>query len=1045
MKSPVLVVLLLLSAVVAFGQTENARISGRVTDLTGAVIVGAQCKITNIETDVSVITTTNEDGIYVLPDLHPATYRLTIEKEGFRTVVQPSLQLYVQDAINENFTLALGPASESITVLGDTFGVRTDSAVVSTVVDDQFVQNMPLNGRSFQSLIAVVPGVIFTSTVGGNGQFSVNGQRSNANYFMVDGVSANFGIANSGSLNQTAGGTVPGLTSSGGTNGLVSVDAMREFRIQTSSYGPEFGRTPGGQVSIVTKSGTNQFHGTAFDYVRNDIFDARNWFDTPPLPKPPIRQNDFGGTVGGPIWQNKTFFFFSYENLRLQLPQVACTVVYTASARAAVAPVYQPIINALPLPNGLPGTSCDNPTVDTNTAPLTVAYSDPSRLNATSIRIDHMLTSKINLFVRYNHAPSSDVTRNWEELSHDDVNIDTLTAGMTIAVSPTVVNDFRANWSRSTATQIITLDNFYGAIVPPLSALFPAGEGPGNTLAMVGFPDASFSQVAEGPLAVNSQKQLNFVDSLNKTVGAHQLKFGFDYRRLNPATGTVNSLEVFPNANASLMAGTAGLVFAGARDPFSLSFNNYSLFAQDTWKVTSRLTLTYGLRWEINPPPNSTSSSQPLYVLHGIFDSGPLAATPGTLWSTGFDNFAPRFGLAYQITPKTVVRVGFGLFYDLGYGSLGMTSASFPYSRFGFVADPTLSFDLTNPVFKPPAFTTQIVPASSLLVAVDPNLQLPYTWQWNAAVERELGNGSTLTATYVGSDARALMRQDSIVPPLFVGSGNAVSAIRNGGYSHYNALQLQFQQRMTHGLQALLTYSLAKASDLDSFDAYGVFASSISQVVLPPLSPSDFDIRHSFSGAVSYEIPAPNWRQLGNAVFKGWAVDGLERLSSAPPINITAEVLSPAFGGFYSTQANVVPGVPLWVTATGQPGGKALNSAAFSSPAPGLIGNFPRNSLRSPFSMNQTDLAVRRRFSLTEHVKLDLRVEYFNVFNHPMFGSPGDIFSPESRVGFPGFGMVGSTGTTNLASNSGSGRTGQNALYAAGGPRSAQFALKLLF
>jgi Carboxypeptidase regulatory-like domain len=309
MKSPVLAVCLLLSGAAACAQTENARISGRVRDVTGATIIGAECKITNIDTDASITTITNEDGIYVIPDLHPATYRLTIQKDGFRTVVQPRLQLYVQDAVNENFTLAIGTASESVTVLGDTFGVRTDSAAVSTVVDDQFVQNMPLNGRSFQPLIALTPGIVFTSQQLGQGQFSSNGQRSNANYFMVDGVSANFGVT-IGGLAQTLGGAIPGYTAQGGTNGLVSVDAMQEFRIQTSSYDPEFGRTPGAQISIVTKSGGNQFHGTLFDYLRNDIFDARNYFDAPPLPKPPERQNDFGGTLGGPIRKEKNFLLF---------------------------------------------------------------------------------------------------------------------------------------------------------------------------------------------------------------------------------------------------------------------------------------------------------------------------------------------------------------------------------------------------------------------------------------------------------------------------------------------------------------------------------------------------------------------------------------------------------------------------------------------------------------------------------------------------------------------------------------------------------------
>ena len=304
----------------------------------------------------------------------------------------------MQDAVNENFTLALGLVSETSTVMGTPL-LQTDSAAVSTVVDQQFVRNMPLNGRSFQSLIALTPGVVFTSQNLGQGQFSVNGQRSNANYFMVDGVSANFGTTISG-LGQTLAGGIPGFTAQGGTNGLVSVDAMQEFRVQTSSYAPEFGRTPGAQISVVTKSGSNQFHGTAFDYLRNDIFDARNYFDVPPLPKPPLRQNDFGGTLGGPILKDKTFFFFSYEGLRLRQPQTASGEFFTASARAAVAPVYQPIVKALPLPDPnapLIDPSCDNIT-NPCLANITAAYSNPSTLDATSIRIDHNLTGKITLF-----------------------------------------------------------------------------------------------------------------------------------------------------------------------------------------------------------------------------------------------------------------------------------------------------------------------------------------------------------------------------------------------------------------------------------------------------------------------------------------------------------------------------------------------------------------------------------------------------------------------------------------------------------------------
>lgn len=1028
MKSPVLVVLLLLSSVVASAQTEIARISGRVTDLTGAVIVGAQCTITNIETDVSKSTTTNEDGIYVIPDLHPATYRLTIQKEGFRTVVQPSLQLYVQDAVNENFTLAIGPASESVTVLSDTSWLQTDSAAVSTVVDQQFVENMPLNGRSFQPLIALTPGIVFTSQNLGDGQFSANGQRSNANYFMVDGVSANFGVI-IGGLGQTIGGAIPALTAQGGTNGLVSVDAMQEFRIQTSSYPAEYGRTPGAQISIVTKSGTNQFHGTVFDYLRNEIFDARNYFDAPPLPKPPLRQNDFGGTLGGPILKDKTFFFFSYEGLRLLLPQTASDEFLTASARAAVAPAYQPILKALPLPD--PGSPLINPSCDNITNPclanLTVAYSNPSTLDATSIRIDHNLTKRLTLFARYNHAPSDGATRFWEELGSDHANTDTITLGSTAVLAPTKVNDFRVNWSRNTATYINALTNFHGAVVPPTSVLFPQSSPfrPDKGQALISLESIGNGdlEVREGALYSNVQRQFNLVDTFAWAISVHQLKLGIDYRRLTPTDTESTGFGLFPSGYAALVAGTVSTVGLTAADPFSVRADNYSLFAQDTWRATNHLSLTYGLRWEINTPPVSTASGRPLYVLKGIFDSNPLALVPDALWRTSFGNFAPRIGAAYQFTAKTLVRGGFGLFYDLGYGNVGEAIRFQPYDRFKFfTAQPPLPFDLSNPVFQPPPFSTTIDANVLGLTAVDPNLSLPFTLQWNAAIQRELGANQTLTATYVGSDGRHLLRQDIIAPPLLVnlGTGGTVDAIRNAGYSHYNALQIQFQRHMSHGLQALVSYNFSKSSDIDSTDENGLYAASLSNIVLPPLRPSDFDIRHSIAAAISYEIPTPSWGRTANAILKGWAVDGLVRAMTAPPINVFIRGFSPGLG-IYTTQADVVPGQPTWIPDSTQPSGRALNPAAFTSPLVGLVGDFPRNGLRSPYSLDQTDLALRRRFNLTERVKLDVRAEYFNVFNHPMFGIPGSQCNPDTFRGFqggtalPSFGKVcPGTSTTNI-------------------------------
>src|SRR5712692_4021938 len=313
----------------AFAQSTNAELSGRITDPNGLPVPKVKIEAVNVLTNVSTSTETNEAGIYVILSLQPAIYRILVEKEGFDLIVKPNVELHVQDHGVLNFQLRIGSIATTVTVEGGAPLVDTQSAAVSTVVDRQFAENLPLNGRSFQTLIQLTPGVVLTpSTAYDSGQFSVNGQRADANYWTIDGVSANFGITPSGTPGNGSAGATFGFNVLGGTNSLVSVDALQEFRIQTSTYAPEVGRTPGRQISIVTRSGTNQWHGTLFDYLRNDVLDANDWFaNKNGLKKPAERQNDFGGTFAGPILRDRSFFFFSYEGLRLRLPQVEETTV----------------------------------------------------------------------------------------------------------------------------------------------------------------------------------------------------------------------------------------------------------------------------------------------------------------------------------------------------------------------------------------------------------------------------------------------------------------------------------------------------------------------------------------------------------------------------------------------------------------------------------------------------------------------------------------------------------------------------------------------
>jgi hypothetical protein len=332
------------------GQTETATISGLVTDVTGGVVAGAEVKLQSVERGTIAAATSNDAGIYVFANVHPGQYQISVHKAGFRQVDLLGMIVNVQDHIEQNFRLQVGSVAESVTVKANDLHINTTDASVSTVVDQSYVKNMPLNGRSFQDLILLTPGIVTQSSqsslsccagLGSTGEFSVNGQRAEANNYTVDGVSANLGATNGVFMITGAGasGSLPGATALGTTQALVSVDDLQEFRVQSSAYSAEYGRNPGGQFAFETKSGSNLWHGSAYDYLRNDFFDANDWFnDYLKTPEPPLRQNDFGGTLGGPVriprlydGKDKTFFFVSYEGLRLlqpkRLPSTECQMI----------------------------------------------------------------------------------------------------------------------------------------------------------------------------------------------------------------------------------------------------------------------------------------------------------------------------------------------------------------------------------------------------------------------------------------------------------------------------------------------------------------------------------------------------------------------------------------------------------------------------------------------------------------------------------------------------------------------------------------------
>jgi hypothetical protein len=1041
-------------------QSTSATVSGLVLDPSGKVIAGADIEMVNDVTGVRYPGATNGEGIYQIPDLPPGPYRLQVSKVGFKTLIKPDIMLNVQDALAINFTLPVGAASETVTIEGGASMINTESATVSTVIDRQFAENLPMNGRSFQTLIYLTPGVVVVPPNGAdNGQFTVNGQRASSNYWMVDGVSANIGVG-TGSTGNGLGGTVGSFNAMGGTNGLVSVDAMQEFRIQTSTFAPEFGRTPGGQIAIATRSGTNDFHGTLFDYLRNNAFDAENWFNgytnNPPLPKAEERQNDFGGTLGGPLLRDKTFFFFSDEGLRLRLPEVALTNVPDLAARQAASPALLPYFNSYPLPNGPDD-------LQIGIAQFNKSLSNPSTLDAYSIRVDHGFNSRWNLFGRYNRSPSESDARGGgpggygalNSISAFQIATQTATLGATWTASPVMTNDARFNYSRVTSQSSIILDN-YGGAIPLAAPPYPASYSNSNAAFAFGIYSLGVGYGFNAGTDVETiQHQFNVVDSLTRQVRTHALKFGIDFRRLSPQyLPAAYTQHADFNDVPSAETGTAASGYLATVHDTTVLFHNIGAYAQDTWRALPRLTVTYGVRWDVDVAPSSASGpSIPAMSGYNLNNPGTWSIAPaGTPpFRTTYGNFAPRLGAAWQLSQQpgrqTVVRAGGGVFYDLVSAETGTVLGS-AYAPFGA----STSFGGTFPFAAAEVAPLPIPPQGTLsdFIGFNPNLKLPYTLEWNTAIEQSLGSAQTITLTYVGASGHRLLQTTSFYftsPPAVNPSLGLDNFIDNTARSSYNALELQFHRRLSHALEALASYTWSHSIDNGSASSY---AAAGNRGV--PSNPdanrgnSDFDIRHAVTGGMTFDLPAVHGGAFVHDMLTGWSTDTLLVARSAPPLDIVDVHFFELAGGDYTgIRPDVVPGEPFYLFGSRYPGDKALNPGAFkdppSDPATGYPlrqGDLARNALRA-FGATQWDLAVHRDFPIRESLRMQFRTEMFNAINHPNFGPPA------SEYGVGGFGVSTMTLNESLSSAAGQGTGGFSNLYQIGGPRSIQFALKFVF
>jgi hypothetical protein len=1055
-KDPIRAVLsalcfLLLSVLLSqSAHAQNAAVSGLVTDSSGALVPNVQVTLTNERTGIAQHSKTDGKGLYSLPFVQPGQYTLSAEFEGFKRFEQKSITVSTAQNLTLDVKLQVGSNRESVTVDGSAIQINTVDAAVTTVVDSEFVENEPLNGRTLQSLLTLVPGVSLASNgnmtgTGRTGEITVDGQRTEANYFTVDGVSATTGVQTQGT-NVGYGfgyaGVLPSTTVLGTTQSLVSLDALEEFKAATSTYGAEYGRSPGGQFSLTSRSGTNHWHGSAFDYLRNDALDANNWFnDYLHFPKQVERQNDFGGTLGGPLTipglyngENRTFFFFSYEGLRLTMPISAQVYdIPSLSLRQNAPDALKPFLNAFPLP--LP-TSKD---LGDGLVDYTMAYSSQNVIDAPSIRIDHIVNSRLKLFGRFSDTASSTSSTSLSELSSTNNSVKSLTTGAIGQITSHVTNDFRFNYTASTSNsnQRLTSD---GGATPVNFTKYP-GMYPTSLFDFGLCWDQCNGWFVLDPQFVH-QNQINIVNTISTTRGRHNLKAGIDYRRLSNAQSFHRSWAIPYYMNAGQILANApqwGEIGVSKISYMRPIYSNFSAFVQDEWRATPRLSLSLGLRWEVNPPPSDADRNNDPYTVNQVSNLATTTLAPvGTaLWKTTYTNFAPRIGAAYQLheSPnyQTVLRVGAGLYFDEGntFASLGYIGIGYSGSAVG---DGT-PFPFTQQQFNTAvANITTVAPYQGAIYAYNPHLQLPYTLHWNTSIEQGLGSKQTLTISYVAAAGRRMLSSIYYDPSTLGNAafslGNGLTVAGNGASSDYNSLQVKFQRKLAKELQVLSSYVWSHSID-DATTNGGTNANRLER------ADSDLDIRHSFQTAVSYDLHGISGEGFVSDITRHWGLDTIFQASTAAPVDVMSGLSSVSQNGeTINFHPNRVAGEPLYLHGSQYPGGRAINYNAFAVAYDGFgnptEGNAGRNSARG-FGAFQVDMAIHRSFALGERVALKFRAEAFNVFNHPQFGDIDNNLSDGQGT----FGYV--TDTRNVKYGN------LSSLYQTGGPRSLQIALRLQF
>ena len=931
-------------------QLDSGTILGTVIDGSGAVVPGVKISVRNQGTSALSEAVTGSDGNFVIPVLPIGTYTLSATTRGFKTQVRPNLELRVSDRLRVTIPLEPGAVTETVTVVDSQPLVDTASTTLGGIVGQQQLNNLPLNGRNLTQLLTVIPGVVL---LGGATQQAVNGSstfRSEGGLrFLIDGADAS--RVDFDSLDNTYGASRNRIT-------RASVDAVQEFRVYATSFSAEFGQAMGGVVNLITKSGTNQWHGALFEYLRNEKLDTRNYFNTGR--KPSFRLNQFGGSLGGRIVRDKLFLFTNYEGIRQRLGITQNTFVPTAAFRQTVDPSVRPVVDLLPLPNG--ETSPAEPRLGRYVRNVSNAV----REDAAAIKVDYRISSSDSLSFRYNVSDS--LTGNYFGVAQGQFQgipgrLQNSKLTYTKVISPRLLNEAGISFNRMRIDPRSAMDQATRNL--PITSLGSGSAGIGPNLFDLLVANNSFS----------------WLDTLSWVHGRHQLKFGTqiirnqDNKELRfQRTVTYQTLSELA-INSPFSVGTLGQPRAGLRNTY------YNFFVQDDIQVTRSLTINAGLRYQYDTSPTES---------HGRianFDpvAGRLDPVGTKLLNAPTKNFAPRFGIAWtpRASQKTVIRAGFGMFYS----SLNAAMAQNVPNNISQQASSLTRQQVPNLVGFPFP-TIGAFGGVTSFTALERDWKTAYTEQLSFNIQQALPANSMVQVGYVGNRALHLTgprNLNRLLPgttqrpyPQF---GN-ITLSRNDLNSNYNALQTTFRKRFAKGMTANMNYTWSHTLDEGGI-AFGT-ASQDDQNRRDAYGSADFDTPHMLQFDYSYEIP--NAPRLPGWIGSGWQVNGMTVMRTGFPGNVVCGCDSMRIGTA-NARADVVPGIS-WKPEKVDIPNAQINMAAFRAPQPGTFGNLGRNAIRGPAAFNW-DTSVFKNFALGESRSIQFRTEMFNAFNTPQFGLPG--------------------------------------------------------